>query len=403
MNLIESIKSAFRSVLSNKMRTFLTMLGIIIGISSVIMITSIGQGSQAALTGEFDKLGINMLTISLRDPGKATSRDQLTIDDMEIIKSHPQTTAVTPLFQGGNAQIQLRNPKEYRSSILIGVNEFYNDISSFEFLYGRFLIDTDVKMKSKVAIIDDGLAKDIFGYDDVVGQQICIQVRQIKHHFTVIGVIKNPAGDFAKLFPDQIPNMIYMPIGAIHDLYGTNRIHNFVVAIKDKDAINNTSMELTKMLEKKHRNEDQYYVQSATESLDIVNKVLGYFTAFISFVAGISLLVGGIGVMNIMLVTVTERTREIGIRKSLGAKNRDIRIQFLIEAMILTIIGGLIGIVIGYLGGLGIGSLMKITPRVSLVVVILTVTLSSMIGIVFGVYPANKAAKLDPIEALRYE
>lgn len=130
---------------------------------------------------------------------------------------------------------------------------------------------------------------------------------------------------------------------------------------------------------------------------------MGYFTAFISFVAGISLLVGGIGVMNIMLVTVTERTREIGIRKSLGAKNRDIRIQFLIEAMILTIIGGLIGIVIGYLGGLGIGSLMKITPRVSLVVVILTVTLSSMIGIVFGVYPANKAAKLDPIEALRYE
>ena len=123
-------------------------------------------------------------------------------------------------------------------------------IFPLEFLYGRFLIDTDVKMKSKVAIIDDGLAKDIFGYDDVVGQQICIQVRQIKHHFTVIGVIKNPAGDFAKLFPDQIPTMIYMPIGAIHDLYGTNRIHNFVVAIKDKEAINNTSIELTKMLEK---------------------------------------------------------------------------------------------------------------------------------------------------------
>lgn len=403
MNLIESLRSAFRSVLSNKMRSFLTMLGIIIGISSVIMITSIGQGSQAALTGEFDKLGVSMLTISLRDQSRATSRDQLTIEDMEIIKSHPQTTAVTPLYQGGGAQIQLRNPKDYRSSILIGVNEFYNDIASLEFLYGRFLIDIDVKMKSEVAIIDDSLAKDIFGYDDVVGQKICIQVRQVKHYFTVIGVVKNPAGDFAKLFPDQIPAMIYMPIGVIHDLYGTNRIQSFAVAIADKDTINNTSLELTKMLEKKHRNEDKYYVQSAAESLDVVNKVLGYFTAFISFVASISLLVGGIGVMNIMLVTVTERTREIGIRKSLGAKNKDIRIQFLIEAMILTIIGGLIGFVIGYLGGFGIGSLMGIIPKVSMFIVIFTVTLSSLIGIVFGVYPANKAAKLDPIEALRYE
>ncbi|NLL70541.1 MAG: FtsX-like permease family protein [Epulopiscium sp.] len=403
MNLIESVKSAFRSVFSNKMRSFLTMLGIIIGISSVIMITSVGQGSQVALTGEFDKLGVNMLTISLKDPSKATSRDQLTMEDIEIIKNHPQVTSVTPLYQGGNAQIQLRNPKEYRSSILIGVNESYKDISALDFLYGRFLIDTDVKMKSKVAIIDDGLAKEIFGYDDVIGQQVYVQVKQVKHPFTVIGVIKNPMGDFASLFPDQIPAMLYMPIGAVHDLYGTNQIQNFAVAIQDKDRINDTSLELTKMLEKKHRNENQYYVQSATESLDVINKVLGYFTAFISFVAGISLLVGGIGVMNIMLVTVTERTREIGIRKSLGAKNKDIRIQFLIEAMILTIIGGLIGIGFGYLGGLGIGSLMKITPKVSLVVVLLTVTLSSMIGIIFGVYPANKAAKLDPIEALRYE
>ena len=403
MNLVESVKSAFRSVFSNKMRSFLTMLGIIIGISSVIMITSIGQGSQAALTGEFDKLGVNMLTISLKDPSKATSRDQLIIEDMEIIKNHPQVTSVTPLYQGGNAQIQLRNPKEYRSSILIGVNESYKDISALNFIYGRFLIDTDVKMKSKVAIIDDGLAKVIFGYDDVIGQQIYVQVKQVKHPFTVIGVIKNPMGDFASLFPDQMPTMLYMPIGAVHDLYGTNRIQNFAVAIQDKDKINDTSLELTKMLEKKHRNENQYYVQSATESLDVVNKVLGYFTAFISFVAGISLLVGGIGVMNIMLVTVTERTREIGIRKSLGAKNKDIRIQFLIEAMILTIIGGLIGMALGYLGGLGIGSLMKIAPKVSFIVVSLTVTLSSMIGIIFGVYPANKAAKLDPIEALRYE
>ncbi|NMA84709.1 MAG: FtsX-like permease family protein [Epulopiscium sp.] len=403
MNLIESMKSALLSVFANKMRAFLTMLGIIIGISSVIMITSIGQGSQAALTGEFDKLGVSMLTISLKDASKASARDRLVMDDMEVIRSHPEVFNVTPIYQAMGAEIQLRNPKEYRHSMLIGVNESYKDISAFDFLYGRFLIEADVQAKSKVAVIDNNLAKEIFGYEDVVGQQIAIQVKQVKHPFTIIGVVKDPMGGFASLFPDQIPAMIYMPISAVHDLYGTDHIQSIAVSIENVDKINETSLELTKMLEKKHRNEDQYYVQSSTESLDVINTVLGYFTAFISFVAGISLLVGGIGVMNIMLVTVTERTREIGIRKSLGARNKDIRTQFLIEAVILTMIGGIIGILLGYLGGLGIGSLMNITPKVSLAIVLFTVTLSSIIGIIFGVYPANKAAKLDPIEALRYE
>ena len=403
MSLIECIQSAFRSVFANKMRSFLTILGIIIGIGSVIMITSIGQGSQSKIMGEFDQMGISMLTIRLRDASQARARDHLTLEDERVIKIHPEVQHVSPFFQRGSTTVRLRNPNESRNTIVLGVGEEYRYIEHFDLMHGRFFVEADNIARSEVVIIDNFLAIQIFGREDVIGERISLRTRRGTYNCIVVGVINNPNAFFEGMFGDVFPAIAYMPIRTAHKLYGNNSVHGYMVSIKDPTTMEQTSQELTRMLEQAKRNTDQYYVENAMQYLETFNSILGYLTAFISFVAGISLVVGGVGVMNIMLVTVTERTREIGIRKSLGANNGDIRIQFLIEAMILTAIGGIIGIILGYGGGMAIGSLIDIIPQISPLIVIVTVTVSSLIGIIFGVYPANKAAKLDPIEALRYE
>ncbi|NLJ88190.1 MAG: FtsX-like permease family protein [Epulopiscium sp.] len=403
MNFLESLKSALRNLTSNKMRSFLTMLGIIIGIGSVIMITSIGAGSQAAITSEFDKLGVGLLQIRMKSWDNVKTRDLLTLDDVELIKKHPEVKNATPYIEAWGISIKLKNPKEEKSGYIIGANEEYRFITSPDMLYGRFIIESDCKAKSKVAVIDEVLAEKVFGRKDVIGESITVNIWRGNFKFTVIGVTKNANAALESMMGDQMPSSIIVPIQTVNDMFFIDYLDYIFVTVKNSDTMQQTAIELNKMLEIKHRNEDVYYISSFAEELEMVNQVLGIITAFISFVAGISLFVGGIGVMNIMLVTVTERTREIGIRKSLGARNKDIKKQFLIEAVILTVIGGIMGIIFGFLGGMAVGSMMKITPRVSFFSILVTVGVSSIVGIIAGVYPANKAAKLDPIEALRYE
>lgn len=407
MNIFESIVSAFSSVFSNKMRTFLTMLGIIIGISAVIMITSIGQGFKSALNEEFSGIGSNVIAIYLMSWNQVVKdSDELDMDDVDLMYKHPNIEYVAPR-RDANCSVELKNPENEQSCYILGTTAEYKNSFKSEMLYGRFLNERDYATNSKVVVIDEWLAQSAFGRKDVLGEKIKMKFSNTDEYATIVGVLKSEKGQTMSVYSSSTA---YMPINALNDIMDDDKEIEYLYAgVKDTSKLQQTTGELIKLIEVKHKNEDKYRVESYMDQVNMINNSLNMVTSFISFVAAISLIVGGVGVMNIMLVTVTERTREIGIRKSLGATNSNIRTQFLIEAMILSFLGGLIGIVFGYLGGVGVASIITkvsttaIRPIISVPVVLGTVIISSLIGIIFGVYPAGKAAKLDPIEALRYE
>lgn len=405
MNIYECIKSSFRNVFSNKMRTILTMLGIIIGISSVILIVSIGNGSQAAIEEEFESFSAGSLTVSMTTSTDIETRDMLTMDDYEILKDIEGVSYVSPNYSGSNTYIKLLDPKETKSASVSGVTYDLQYIDNPNILYGRYISKNDVDMKTNVAVINDTTALKVFGKvsEDVIGEQISLKTWKGTSKFSVIGIVENTNASTETAYSDEYPENILIPISTAMKLYGVDYVLGFKVLTEDTDNLDYMKMIITSVLEKEHNNQDKYYIQDSAEMVESINSILSYVTLFISFVAGISLLVGGIGVMNIMMVTVTERTREIGIRKSIGAKNKDIRIQFIAEAVILTGTGGLLGLFFGYIGAVIVGNIVDIEPVMSITSIIVAVGISMAIGIIFGVTPANKAAKLDPIEALRYE
>ncbi|MDR0571107.1 MAG: ABC transporter permease [Clostridiales Family XIII bacterium] len=398
MNLLESFISAATSLSGNKMRSVLTMLGIIIGISAVIMITSIGQGLQAAVNGQFSKMGAAGLEVSVKLGEHVTSKDLLTVADAALLETHPNAESVSPMLaMTGRARLQ--NPSETDSLYYVGCNGSFKDVYGLDMLEGRFLARQDLENNASVIVIDSNLAKRMFGQADPIGLTLHASFSFGNMDFTVVGTYKPT--DLGSLF--QMPTFAYIPVTTLQKAYGRSYLDSIYVNVKDRSAIERTAVELSKLLSMRHNNDGKYNVANMLKGMDSVNTVLGGVTTFVSLVAAISLFVGGIGVMNIMLVTVTERTHEIGIRKSLGATDGNIRFQFLVEAVILAAMGGLIGIVAGYCGGMALGGAINVQPSVSVTTVAFTVFISSMVGIVFGVYPASKAAKLDPIEALRHE
>ncbi|MDO4301845.1 MAG: ABC transporter permease [Clostridia bacterium] len=410
MNIIEQITSAFTNVFSNKMRTFLTMLGIIIGISSVIMITSIGIGIKSMMDSEFDKLGSNLIVIYLKSwMNNVKDKDYLTDEDLELIKNHPNIEYAAP-YISTSAEVDLRNQSKLYCSIT-GTTKEYKNQGNFELKYGRFLNDADNIGGTKAAVISEWMAKAMFGYTNVTGKTFKVDFDDYSDTLTIVGVLKSNEDDMG-FVSTYSSGEIFMPIKKVYDYKDEDDkdiIDNIYAGVKDTSKLTQTNKEILRLLEVKHNNSDYYAIESYMDQVKLITKVINGITAFIGFVAAISLLVGGIGVMNIMLVTVTERTREIGIRKSLGATNSNIRTQFLIEAVILSLTGGIIGVIIGYLSSIGIGLIIsaaadiQFTPVLSIFIITLVVIISSSIGIIFGVYPAAKAAKLDPIEALRYE
>lgn len=410
MNIIEQITSAFTNVFSNKMRTFLTMLGIIIGISSVIMITSVGIGIKSMMDSEFDKLGSNLIVIYLKSwMNNVKDKDYLTDEDLELIKNHPNIEYAAP-YISTSAEVDLRNQSKLYCNIT-GTTKEYKNQGNFELKYGRFLNDADNIGGTKAAVISEWMAKAMFGYTNIVGKTFKVYFDDYSDTLTIVGVLKSNEDDMG-FVSTYSSGEIFMPIKRVYDYKDEDDndiIDNIYAGVKDTAKLTQTNKEILRLLEVKHNNSDYYAIESYMDQVKLITKVINGITAFIGFVAAISLLVGGIGVMNIMLVTVAERTREIGIRKSLGATNSNIRTQFLIEAVILSLTGGIIGVIIGYLSSLGIGLIIsavadiQFVPVLSVFVITLVVIISSSIGIIFGVYPAAKAAKLDPIEALRYE
>lgn len=402
MNFFESLKMALDSIRSNKMRSFLTMLGIIIGISSVITIVSLGQGGQKSITGQLESLG--SATVNLKvDSQNAQQSDYITFKDIEAIKNDVDTVKyVTPNVQ---QQGIATTPLSTKRAMITGTNSDASNINSFDFLDGRYFNDNEYLDGKAVVIIDENSAKALFGDTDVVGKTFSMGQKGQTKKVTIVGVTK-ASGIFGSFKGSNMPAFIYTPATFLQTIYSQNfNLDSITIMATSKDNSEDAGNSAVSVLESRHNNRGKnlYTPSSALSQINQINNVLGIFTGFIGAVAAISLLVGGIGVMNIMLVSVTERTREIGIRKSIGANTNVILIQFLTESVILSLIGGIIGMTVGIVASELIGMIVNVTPSISLTVVLGAILFSSAVGIVFGVYPAKQAAKLDPIEALRYE
>ncbi len=403
MNIFESVKMSISSIKANKMRSFLTMLGIIIGISSVIMVISLGQGGKNSITGEFEKVGASNITIAV-DTSTAQSTDYFTYKDVEqILQKSEKVKYASP---SNSARGTAASETKVKIASISGGSPDKAYINNAEILYGRYYNENEYQSGVPVTVIDETSAFTLFGYTDAVDQTITINLDGVSKKVTVVGISKASAMSRPGPPTEEKSVTLEVPATFISNLLADKaKINSVTIMATSQNEAEGAGNKAISIMELRHGNmgQDIYKLQSMSGILDQINSVLSIFTAFIAAIAAISLVVGGIGIMNIMLVSVTERTREIGIRKSIGATTGNILLQFLVESVIISLIGGAVGLAFGILGSNLIGQLANITPVVSVPVALGTLLFSSVIGIFFGIYPARKAAALDPIEALRYE
>lgn len=406
MDYKEIIGEAGRTLSTNKLRTGLAMLGIIIGIGSVIALISLGQSSQKAVTSQIESLGANLLTVIPGSTkvgfiqGGAGSATTLTLADAEALKTSPRVPDVSNVSPEYTTRAQVTVGSENTNTTVTGVQDVYSIVHKVEIDNGRFISTADNNRQAKVAVLGPSAASDLFGSIEPIGQQLRIQGQA----FTIIGITVSKGGAG---FANQ-DDIVYIPLTtAMKSVFGSTSLTTISIEAKNSDVMVAAQDQVGYLLLSRHKLNDpslaDFSIFSQSDILDTASTVTGTFTALLSGIAAISLIVGGIGIMNIMLVTVTERTREIGLRKALGAKKQDIITQFLIEAIILTIVGGIIGMLIGIGASYLISKLINLPFAVSISAVALAMGVSGAIGILFGWYPARKAANLQPIEALRYE
>lgn len=389
-NLIPTLKMAVGSILKNKMRSFLTILGIIIGVSAVITLVSIGEGSARQVTQRIESLGSNLITVSIRGRGAVNS---ISYDEAMEFMDIPGVSGVAPV-QSSTSAVKYGN-KTFDDASLDLSNSHYINVLNFNLDYGRFLLESDIIRRQKVAVIGKEIADELFPLQNPLGERITINGQK----FVVVGVLQEKGTSMR----GSSDNKVVIPITTGQRLLGSTEIRTVYLTASSSEVVDTVISQLQIRLVKKFKSEDNFNIFSQTEMLSTVSEVTGTMTAMLGGIAGISLIVGGIGIMNIMLVSVTERTREIGIRKAIGAKKSDILTQFLIESVVLSGMGGILGLITGIVGSNLISGLIGFETVISPRILIIAIAFSVFVGIFFGIYPANKAARLNPVDALRYE
>lgn len=405
----EPLTTAWVGVVTHKLRSFLTILGIVIGVAAVITLMSIGRGAEAQIISRIESMGSDLITIR---PGAVTfggvrsaagGANTLTMEDAAAISEQvPCVTSVAPSY---SSSLQLVVGGENMNSQVTGVTPEYMPVNNLELAYGTFFSEYDYQRGAKVAVIGANVKETLFEGAEPIGQQMRMGSIIVR----VIGVLESKGGMFGS--PDDA---ILIPLTAMQQtvaqprtVQGERVVSSLALTVSDEEQADYVVEEITSLLRTQHElgplDDDDFSIMSMEELASTLSEAIGTMTLLLGAIAAISLLVGGIGVMNIMLVSVLERTREIGIRKALGARERDIWIQFLIEAAFLTFTGGIIGVIVGWVVSYIISSMGLITTVVSADIVILAVSVSVGIGLFFGFYPAWNASRLNPIEALRFE
>ncbi len=418
---LESVRVAIRALGANKLRTTLTMLGIIIGVGAVIALMSIGKGAQAQITSQIQSLGTNLLFIrpgATNTQGVRTAAGNaatLTLDDAQAIATLPTVVAVAPEFTGFG---QLLAGGQNWNTRIVGVSENYDLVRNIEVASGEWVQKANVDGRSSVVVVGSTVAKQLFGDGDPLGQTIRVSMGgRTGSNFRVIGVA---AAKGASALGNQ-DDLVYVPITTLQarlfaqrTARGVPNVSTVYVQVASESLMQPTVADVGDLLRTRHKvAQDDFTIQSQEDFLNAFNQIAGTFTLLLGAIAGISLVVGGIGIMNIMLVSVTERTREIGIRKAVGARRRDVLTQFLVESVVVSVLGGALGIAIGtgiaaaisrvQIPSAGGGAAQSLQTQVGLDSILLAFGVSAAIGLFFGIYPATRAARLNPIEALRYE
>ena len=407
MNPLTVLITALSSLGSNKLRTGLALLGIVIGVAAVISTMSVGRGAQEVITSRIQSLGTNLLFVRPQGGGQGAA-STLTLEDASALLDpvfSPSVAAVAPEL---STSAQLVAGRENTFSQVIGVTSEYQFVRDYQVSSGQFISAVHVQNRSEVAVLGSQIAETLYGFRDPVGQSLRVNGRQ----FTVIGVLESKGGTALGNLDNQVLvplTTVYYRLASEGTTAGDITVQTINAQVRDLDQMDTAVQEIATVLRLRHRlsGDDDFTITSQQETIETLEETQETFVIFLAAIAGISLLVGGIGIMNIMMVSVTERTREIGIRKAMGAKRRDILYQFVSEATLLSLGGGIVGAVLGVTlsrvldGKNVIGQTFQ--TSVSGDITLLAVTVAAAIGLFFGIYPAARAAALHPIEALRYE
>ena len=408
MNVWQSFLEALQSLSSNKLRSGLTILGIVIGVAAVIALVSIGRGAQNTITGSIEGIGTNLLFVFRSNSDNVRNPKPITLGDAEAIADPfqaPSVAKVAPVLQG-NGKVTFAG--ESANTSISGVTPDYGPVRNYEVSEGSFITEDQILGRASVAILGVDVADKLFGRrEGLVGETIRIEGQP----FRVIGVLKPKGGSSFANEDDVVLVPFTTAQTRLMSRANRDRVDLLLVQAVGPDAVPQAKAEITQILQTRHRTEigaDDFTILTQQDFLSTAATITSVLTIFLGGIAAISLLVGGIGIMNIMLVSVTERTREIGLRKALGARKADILIQFLTESSVLSLIGGVIGILLGWAISIVVGRIAAannapINPSIGLDTILLATLFSTAVGLFFGLYPANRAAGLEPVEALRYE